>query len=46
MLINSILPNWSEVGIFEQVFWVITIPATVIFLVLMVLTVLVQRCRR
>jgi hypothetical protein len=40
MLINSILPNWSEVGIFEQVFWVITIPATVIFLVLLVLTVL------
>lgn len=40
MLINSILPNWSEAGIFEQVFWVITIPATVIFLVLLVLTVL------
>jgi hypothetical protein len=40
MRINSILPNWSEVGIFEQVFWVITIPATVIFLVLLVLTVL------
>jgi hypothetical protein len=40
MQINSILPNWSEVGIFEQVFWVITIPATVIFLVLLVLTVL------
>ncbi|HSH20251.1 MAG TPA: hypothetical protein VLA03_07345, partial [Draconibacterium sp.] len=39
MFINSILPNWSEVGIFEQVFWVITIPATVIFLVLLVLTV-------
>ncbi len=40
MLINSILPNWSETGIFEQVFWVITIPATVIFLILLVLTVL------
>jgi len=40
MFINSILPNWSEVGIFEQVFWVITIPATVIFLVLLVLTVI------
>lgn len=39
MLINSILPKWSEVGIFEQVFWVITIPATVIFLALLVLTV-------
>ncbi len=39
MLISSILPNWSEVGIFEQVFWVITIPATVIFLILLVLTI-------
>ena len=39
MLINSIFPNWSEIGLFEQVFWVITIPATVIFLVLLVLTV-------
>lgn len=40
MLINSILPNWSEAGIFEQVFWVITIPATLIFVVLLLLTVL------
>ena len=39
MLINSILPNWSEVGLFEQVFWIVTIPATVIFLILLVLTV-------
>ncbi len=39
MFINSILPNWSEVGIFEQVFWIITIPATVIFLILLSLTI-------
>lgn len=39
MFINAILPNWSEVGIFEQVFWVITIPATVIFLILLTLTI-------
>lgn len=39
MSINSILPNWSEVGMFEQVFWVVTIPATVIFLILLVLTI-------
>lgn len=39
MLINSILPNWSEIGIFEQVFWVMTIPATVIFLILLALTI-------
>ncbi|MBN2636737.1 MAG: hypothetical protein JXR61_10740 [Prolixibacteraceae bacterium] len=40
MLINSILPNWSETELFEQVFWIIAIPATVIFIVLLVLTVL------
>ena len=40
MFVNSILPNWSETGIFEQVFWVITIPATVIFLILLVLTII------
>lgn len=39
MLINSILPQWSQIGIFEQVFWVITIPATVFFLILLALTV-------
>ncbi|HPE76616.1 MAG TPA: hypothetical protein PLC80_11050 [Draconibacterium sp.] len=39
MFINSILPNWSEVGIFEQVFWIITIPATVVFLILLALTI-------
>ena len=39
MIINSILPNWSEIGIFEQVFWIITIPATVVFLLLLVLTI-------
>ncbi len=39
MLINTILPDWSEVGMFEQVFWIVTIPATVIFLILLVLTV-------
>lgn len=39
MFINSILPNWSETGVFEQVFWVVTIPATVIFLILLALTI-------
>lgn len=39
MYIISILPNWSEIGVFEQVFWIITIPATVIFLILLVLTI-------
>ncbi len=39
MLINSIFPNWSEIGMFEQIFWIVTIPSTVIFLILLVLTV-------
>mgnify|MGYP001765943566 CR=1 FL=1 len=39
MFINSILPVWSELGIFEQIFWVIAIPATVIFLVLLAMTI-------
>lgn len=39
MQIISILPDWSEVGMFEQIFWIITIPATVIFLLLLVLTI-------
>ncbi|MGE0020431.1 MAG: hypothetical protein AB7S72_12245 [Draconibacterium sp.] len=39
MLINSILPVWSELGIFEQIFWVVAIPATVVFLVLLGMTI-------
>ncbi len=39
MLINSILPNWSEVGLFEQIFWIVTIPSTVVFLLLLILTI-------
>jgi len=39
MLINSILPVWSELGIFEQIFWVIAIPSTVIFLALLGMTI-------
>jgi hypothetical protein len=40
MSIISILPNWSQISIFEQVFWIITIPATVFFLILLVLTII------
>ena len=40
MLINSILPVWSELGIFEQIFWLIAIPSTVVFLVLLGMTIL------
>ncbi len=39
MIITSIFPNWSETSMFEQIFWIIAIPATVIFLLLLILTV-------
>ncbi len=39
MIITSILPDWGNLGVFEQVFWIVTIPATVIFLILLVLTI-------
>jgi len=39
MSIISILPNWSQISILEQVFWIITIPATVFFVILLVLTI-------
>lgn len=39
MSIIAILPDWTQVGLFEQVFWVVTIPATVVFLILLALTI-------
>ena len=39
MYLNSILPDWSAIGMFEQVFWILAIPSTLIFLLLLVLTV-------
>ena len=39
MSIISILPDWTQVGHLEQVFWVVTIPATVVFLILLALTI-------
>lgn len=39
MYLNSILPDWSTIEIFEQIFWILAVPATLIFLVLLVLTI-------
>ncbi len=39
MLLISITPQWSEITLFEQIFWLITIPSTVIFLILLVITI-------
>ena len=38
MIINYIFPVWSETGLFEQIFWIVAIPATVIFFLLLILT--------
>ena len=40
MSILSILPQWSQISVLEQVFWIITIPATVFFVILLVLTII------
>ena len=39
MLLISILPDWSTIGLFERIFWYLAIPTTVILLVLMVLSI-------
>lgn len=39
MIIISILPDWSAISLFEQVYWIMAIPATLIFIVLLVLTI-------
>ncbi len=39
MSVISILPQWSEISVFEQVFWVIAIPSTLIFLILLAITI-------
>jgi hypothetical protein len=36
---NAIFPIWADLSLFEQVYWTITVPATLIFLILLVLTI-------
>lgn len=38
-MILSIFPVWSELGLMSQIYWVITAPSTLIFLLLLVLTI-------
>ena len=35
----SIFPTWADLTLFEQVYWAITIPATLIFVILLVMTI-------
>lgn len=39
MVLTSILPDWSSISLFEQVYWILAIPATLIFVVLLILTI-------
>ena len=39
MVLTSILPDWSLISLFEQVYWILAIPATLIFVVLLILTI-------
>ncbi len=38
-MLTSIFPVWSELDLMSQVYWLITLPATLIFIVLLVLTI-------
>ena len=39
-MILSILPNWQELDVLQQTYWVFAIPSTLIFLILLVLTLI------
>jgi hypothetical protein len=39
MSIIAILPDWSQTSLLGQVFWIVTIPATVAFLILLALAI-------
>lgn len=38
-MIVSILPVWQELSLIAQIYWIITIPATLIFIILLITTV-------
>lgn len=38
-MIISILPVWSELNLISQIYWIITIPATIIFIILLITTI-------
>lgn len=39
-MITSILPIWSELNLMEQIYWILTIPATIIFIFLLISTII------
>lgn len=38
-MILSIIPRWSELGLMPQIYWLIAIPATLVFVFILVLTI-------
>ena len=39
-MINSILPVWNELSLLTQIYWIITVPATVFFIILLITTMI------
>lgn len=39
-MITSILPVWSELNVMDQIYWIITIPSTLIFIFLLISTII------
>ncbi|MFV0376582.1 MAG: hypothetical protein ACK5JD_04680 [Mangrovibacterium sp.] len=39
-MLLSILPNWSELSLLQQVYWVVAIPSTVAFLIILLTTII------
>ena len=39
-MLLSILPNWAELSLLQQIYWVVAVPATIIFLFILVTTVI------
>ncbi|MEL7585661.1 MAG: hypothetical protein AAGU19_03030 [Prolixibacteraceae bacterium] len=38
-MINAILPVWQDLSLLEQIYWMVAVPSTLIFLVLLVMTI-------
>ncbi len=38
-MITSILPVWQDLSLIEQIYWMVTIPSTLVFVVLLILAV-------
>ena len=38
-MITSILPVWQDLSLLEQVYWLVVIPSTLIFLVILIMTI-------